>query len=125
MGVVRQTDGPLIERRRLPRLTFRSALSFRNVLKPHETFTGSLCRDISAGGIRMIVPSFVPKDARLVLLFSLPGRMEPIRTIGRVVWMQEKAISENCECGVQFVEILPEDQETIAGYVERGVTEAA
>ncbi len=112
---------PLSERRRLPRLKLTVPAQFRNVLKPQEAFAGALCTDLSADGIRVTATSFLPRNARLVLLLSLPKLLKPVRTIVRVVWVQEQRFSEGCQCGFQFVEIISEDRETIAAYVERGV----
>lgn len=112
---------PLSERRRLPRLKLTAPIQFRNVLKPQEPFAGALCTDLSADGVRMKATSFLPRDARLVMLISLPKLLKPVRMIVRVVWMQQQRFSGGCDCGFQFVEIIPKDRETIATYVERGV----
>ncbi len=116
-----ETSESLIERRRLPRLQMRVPIQFRNVLKPHEVFSGSLSRDVSASGVRVSTSNFLPKEARLVLLVFMPELLKPIRLIARVAWMQKQRFTENYDCGFQFVEITPEDRRTIAELVERGV----
>ena len=108
-----------VERRRLPRLKCSAPIQFRSVLKPQDPFAGSLSRDLSASGIRMTAPSFLPVEARLVLLLSLPHLLKPIRTIARVVWVQEQPFTETYDCGMQFLELAPEDRTAIAQYVER------
>lgn len=120
MEVTLPTQDPLAERRGLPRLRCASAVQFRALLKTHELFTGSLSKDVSAGGVRLTTTTFLPKDARLVLLLSLPGDLTPIRAISRVAWTEEKAYSAGYESGLQFTGILPEDRDAIAGFVERG-----
>lgn len=112
---------PLIERRRFPRLKVSIPIQFRNVLKPGESFVGALSENLSAAGARMKSFTFLPKEARLVLLLSLPGQLKPIRLIGRVAWMQHQRFREGYDCGIQFLEITPEDRETIADTVERGI----
>ena len=124
MEAIREESEPLVERRRLPRLKVSTPVQFRDVLKPQETFTGSLSKEISVGGIRMNAPGFVAQESRLVLLLSLPSLLKPMRAIGRVVWVREQPFAQGYDCGVQFVEIAPEDREALADYVERGIVQA-
>lgn len=121
MEATQDTSEPLVERRGLPRLKLSIPIQFRNILKPQEPFSGSLSKDISAGGVRFSGSTFLPKGARLVLLISLPPLLKPIRTLAQVVWVSEQRFSETYECGLQFIEVTPEDRDTIATYVERGV----
>ncbi len=117
---ISETSEPLAERRRLPRLRTSIAVQFRNVLKPQESYSGSLSKDLSASGVRLITPHFLPKEARLVLLLFMPRDLKPLRIIARVVWMRRKPFNEAYECGIQFLEIDPEDRGAIAEFVERG-----
>ena len=110
------------ERRHLPRLTFTDAVQFRRLLKPSVQFTGSLARDLSAGGLRILNSSPLGHEERLVVLVSLPGVRQLIRAVARVVWSSERPFGSGYQAGLQFIEILPEDKESIAGFVERGVT---
>ena len=117
-----KTLQPLVERRGLARLKVSAMLQFRNVLKPSEPFAGSLSKDLSIGGVSLATRLFLPKDLRLVVLLSLPGLPKAIRTIGRVAWASDQKFSDHFDCGIQFIEMIPEDRSTIASYVERGVT---
>jgi len=112
---------PGAERRAFPRLFRSTEVKFRNFLKPHKEFRGTLSKDISAGGLRVSAETFLAKDDRLVLLVELPGYPEPIRTIGQVAWQRHRSHSDVYEFGVEFLEITDHDQEAIATYVERGV----
>ncbi|PIQ82460.1 MAG: hypothetical protein COV76_03530 [Candidatus Omnitrophica bacterium CG11_big_fil_rev_8_21_14_0_20_64_10] len=121
MGMETEVRDPGVERRVYPRL-FRSAeVKYRNFLKPTKEFSGTLAKDISAGGLRISGTQILPKDSRLVVEFSLPEGLRPIRTIARVAWQRQKAYSEGCELGIRFLEIMPEDRDRIADFVERGV----
>ena len=122
MEALPQTEEPLVERRRLPRLKVSAPLQFRNVLKPSEPFAGSLTRDLSAGGVAMVTSFPLSKEMRVVALLSLPGLLKPIRTIGRVAWVETQKFGDGFDCGIQFFEMTPEDHDAVASYVERGVT---
>ncbi|MBI3323158.1 MAG: hypothetical protein HYZ95_01690 [Candidatus Omnitrophica bacterium] len=56
----------------------------------------------------------------MVVLFSPPGVGRQVRAVARVSWVRERPFSEFCDCGLEFVEISVEDQDAIAGLVERG-----
>ncbi len=115
-------EKPLVERRRFPRLHCGSPIQFRNVLIPQNPFDRSLSKDLSAGGICMATTHFVPVEQRLVLVLALPGLPKPIRVVGRVVWTQQNRFAGTYDSGVEFLEMSSQDRETIAEYVERGVT---
>ena len=116
---------PLVERRRLPRLSFARPLQYRNVFKPYEVYAGSLARDIGARGVRVATPVPLVKKDRLVLLFSLSDSLRMIRAISQVVWNRRKPFGSQYESGLQFIEITSEDQGEIAGFVEQGVVPGA
>ena len=111
----------LVERRQSPRLNFAEPVQFRDILKPHELYTGAIARDLSASGLRIRSEMVLPKEQRLLLLLSLPGSHRVIRAIARVAWDSDRSFGSGSEAGLQFVGIAPEDQEAIAGFVERGV----
>ncbi len=113
---------PLVEQRRFPRLPLKTAIQFRNVLKPSRFFAESICKNISASGLCLTADGFLAKESRWVLLVSIPlVSREPIRLIGRVVWSKRQPFGEACECGIQFFEVMADDKGTIADFVERGV----
>ena len=110
---------PHAERRQLPRLNVSAPIQFRNVFKPHEQFTGTLSKNLSSGGLRIALPTFLPKDTRLVLIFSLPNSLKQIRAIGRVVWLEEHAFSDAYDSGIQFIEMEDQDNKMISEFVEQ------
>ena len=114
------TETP-VERRRQPRRTFTEPVQFRNLLKADALFHGSLARDLSAGGLRIYSYTPMAKGDRILLLLNLPGFRRVVRAISRVAWQSELPSGPGYETGLQFIEIEPEDQDSIAGWVERGV----
>ena len=116
-------DSPygLVERRQSPRLNFVEPVQFRNILKPHELYTGAIAQDLGASGLRIRSEMALPKEQRLLLQLSLPGSHRVIRAIARVAWDSERSFGSGSEAGLQFIGIAPEDQGAIAGFVERGV----
>lgn len=110
-----------VERRRQPRLNFTEPVQFRDLLKAQSLFYGSLSRDLSAGGLRVRGYTPMAKGNRLLLLLDLPGLRRVVRAITRVAWQSRLPADSGYETGLQFIEIAPEDRDSIAGWVERGV----
>lgn len=120
-----QTDPNLtevpVERRRQPRLNFTEPVQFRDLLKGESLFYGSLGRDLSAGGLRIRGYTPMAKGNRLLLLLDLPGFRRVVRAIAQVAWQSRPPSGSGYETGLQFIGIAPEDRDSIAGWVERGV----
>ena len=114
------TETP-VERRRQPRLNFTEPVQFRNLLKADSLFYGSLARDLSAGGLRIRSHTPMAKGDRILLLVDLPDFRRLVRAIARVAWQSQLPLEAGYETGLQFIEIEPEDRDSIAGLVERGV----
>ncbi len=121
MEADRISTQPLVERRQLPRLTFTGPLQYRDLFKAPRVYSGSLARDLSAGGLRISSSTSFARDDRLVLLLSLPDSLREIRAIARVSWQRERPFASSYESGLQFIEITSEDRDSIADFVERGV----
>ena len=113
------TAKPFAERRCSPRLNLNTPVQFRAVLKPQEAFAGAVCKNLSVQGMCMVGTTFLPLDAQLVLLLSLPKLLKPLRMIAKVVWMRQQPHSDRFDCGLRFIEISSEDRDTIVSYLER------
>jgi len=120
MEAVISPRGSFGERRFAPRLNLQVAVRFREVLTPQKPFVSSVSMDLSARGMGVETAEFLPKNARLVLLFSLPDLLKPVRAICRVAWVRERPFGGGCEGGLEFIEMVPEDREAVAACVERG-----
>ena len=114
------TQAP-IERRLQPRLNFTEPVQFRNLLKADSLFYGSIARDLSTGGLRIRNHTPMAKGDRILILLDLPDFRRIVRAITRVAWQSELPLGSGFETGLQFIQIEPEDRDSIAGLVERGV----
>lgn len=95
-------------------------MEFRPLAQPGHRVDGSLSRDMSAGGVQLMTTRFLPRDSRVVVLFSPPGAGRQLRAVARVHWTRERPMGESFDCGLEFVEISSQDRDAIAGLVERG-----
>jgi c-di-GMP-binding flagellar brake protein YcgR len=78
-------------------------------------------KDISAGGICILVDENFKTDSVVFLTVHLPDGENPVKVRGRVVRSTEVATTKkqekSYEAGIAFIKINPDDQERIAKYV--------
>jgi c-di-GMP-binding flagellar brake protein YcgR len=82
----------------------------------------TLTKNISAGGICLIVYESFKEGDLLDLKIGLPQDENPINAVGRVVWSIEFFIlndtkSKRYDIGVEFVNLDPKERERINKYV--------
>lgn len=91
-------------------------------IEPPDIVTQS--KNISEGGICIILLEKVINGAVLDLTFTLLGSDEPVRTMGRVAWISEFIVGDPrtgraYEAGVEFIDISDDDRKKISEYVIR------
>ena len=64
-----------------------------------------LSEDLSEGGARLSSPEFLPLDSRGLLDLETPRPDEPIRAMGRVVWVEQVPYAAQWQVGVEFGEL--------------------
>lgn len=89
------------ERRVFPRVTFDTPVEFR--ARGTALSGGCLSRDISQGGIRVNLNTFVPLNAELDIQIQL-GSEKVAAGGGRVAWIRKVPFSERYQAGLKFLE---------------------
>jgi len=115
----------MIERRKYPRLNVDVDVEYAilTTLSPEDKDSQSTTqtKNISAGGICIIVYEDLPVGSLLHLKIFLPDSFEAIEAKGKIVWKSEMFMSSDLrsryEVGVEFVEINEEDRDRIYKYV--------
>ena len=110
------------EKRKSPRLSFDVELQYQ-VLNPRSPKTPkSRGKNISAGGLCIIMLEKVKIGTPLKLEFSFPNEDKPIVAKGKVMWVEKLTIIStesyvSYDCGVEFVDISPHDIESINHHI--------
>ncbi len=117
----RFTNMTTVEKRKFPRLNLVVKVKYQ-VLKGYRGDKGAQSKYISVGGIRLTVPEKVDVDDLLRLTLSLASEDSPITVIGKVIWVEVFSVDINSDykaydCGIEFVDISPQDQEHISRYL--------
>ena len=107
------------ERRRNPRANSAMPVQYRGMRQGGDATIGAIARDISNGGIRLVVNEFLSIFTRLVVEISIPSTPKPVRAISKVVWIRKRPYGEQYEVGMQFVDMTEEDKRNIFQFVER------
>jgi c-di-GMP-binding flagellar brake protein YcgR len=109
----------IVEKRKFPRLPLNVNVQYEilkvSALRAEET--GS--KNISAGGICLVVPKKVNIGDLLRLRLSLPGEVNFIMVKGKVIWVEEFSVTpasyhKAYDCGIEFVDVSAEDQKNIS-----------
>lgn len=111
------------ERRKFPRLLLSVGVEYnvinKGVVEPAVT---TYSKNISVGGICIILLERVELNSVLDLTFSMPDCKQTIKAQGEVVWLREFVIGVNqtikgYEAGIEFTNISEEDKNKINEYV--------
>jgi len=107
------------ERRRYPRLNLNIQVEYSVIRGDEAAKTQS--KNISAGGICLILYEDIQPDSILELKFYLPRDADPIKAIGRVVWRSEIVVADDkrtrFDAGIEFLEISDTDRTKITQHV--------
>jgi c-di-GMP-binding flagellar brake protein YcgR len=109
------------ERRKFIRLNALTDVSYTKH-PPKEKIKLSLAKNISTGGICLIVYEEIKKSEILDLKIYIPEGKLPVNAIGRVAWVKEFIIGDasqgkRYDVGIEFIKIKKEDIDRINKYV--------
>lgn len=107
------------ERRQYPRVNTTMSIQYRGIRQASDSIMGAIARDISSGGIRVLVNEFVSVFTRLVVEVAIPSTPKPVRVISKVAWIQKRPHGEQYEVGMQFLDMAEEDRRNICEFVKR------
>ncbi len=112
----------MMERRNYPRLDMSVAVTWKKVAGASEESSAvDVTKNIAAGGICLIMFQKVAAGDILFLEMVLPSK-QAIVCRGRVIWVKElgilgKETEKKFDVGLEFIDIAPEDRETIKKFV--------
>ena len=110
------------DKRKFPRLSFNVEVKYELLRGRSPKAKKSQAKNISAGGLCVMILEKIRAGTLLNLEFSLPDADTPIIATGKVVWVEKLSIYGaeplvSYDCGVSFVDITPGDREKISRHV--------
>ncbi|MFC1632000.1 PilZ domain-containing protein [Candidatus Omnitrophota bacterium] len=112
---------PSEERRKFARLETSVDVSYTIIGKPGGIDVFS--KNISAGGLCLVLDQVFPADTPLQLLIKVPDLKDPIHALGRVVWQRKikDGAEEKYDTGVEFTGISDFDRFNLNRYVSEHI----
>jgi c-di-GMP-binding flagellar brake protein YcgR len=111
------------ERRKFPRLNLAVDINYSLLQKESSLKVGVQSKNISAGGICLIVYEKVKIGDSLALVINLPDGERPIQVNGIVKWIGEAILiadkKNSWDVGIEFIGIKEEDREKLSKNVFR------
>jgi c-di-GMP-binding flagellar brake protein YcgR len=114
---------PMSEKRKYPRLDINVKVNWKKTAepKPEDAESRDITRNISAGGICLMVYEKLDVGDCLSLDLELPSGKE-LHLVGRVVWTKEfeiigKKESKRYDIGLEFLDIKAGEREEIKNFV--------
>ncbi len=77
--------------------------------------------NLSASGIRMPIQTTVQKNDLCLLMLALDEASEPICTLTEVIWTAPREEGQGTTAGMQFLNILQQDQHRIEQFVNQNL----
>ncbi len=116
-----EEEKPFQERRKYVRLKATVEVDYTIIGRPGEVNVFS--KNISAGGLCIIVAKQLPVDTPLQLEIKIPDLKDPIPALARVVWQKETQGSPDksgvsFDTGIEFTGISDFDRFNIKRYIE-------
>ncbi len=94
-------------------------------MKSTNNFGATLTKDISEGGVRIILDNFLALNTEVKLNLSLPEITRSISALGKISWSQNLPCSERYQFGVEFTQINSEDKKHLLEFLREKRLKAA
>lgn len=109
-------DG-FIERRKYARLECSMPVQYKKVGDLDSGISKALTRDISEGGVRLVVDEYIPTASKLTLIISFPFRDKKIKALGKIVWARRHSEMPIYDVGIEFISTTKSTKRDIADFV--------
>jgi c-di-GMP-binding flagellar brake protein YcgR len=106
-----------VEKRKYPRCYSSLPIRYRKLEKKISESKGALIKNISEGGIKVVMHEFVPLNGKLAVEIPLASGQPSVKGTSRVAWMKKLAFSEQYEVGMEFLDLNQGDSLNIAKFI--------
>ena len=103
------------ENRKYVRIDEKAQISYSVI--PTSKWSQYTTLDISQGGIRFFVHSFVPKGSHLRVKIIFSRSNVTIEATVRIAWIRKTPYSERHEVGAQFIDISSKAADNLTDYI--------
>lgn len=99
------------EKRQFSRLPIITDVTCNMMIADGEESITGASRDLSAGGIGVVLQTKYDVGSMLEVVFRLPKTSEPTKVHGRILWVDEFSVGPGkaFDTGIEFVDLDPAD----------------
>ncbi|MBU4305497.1 MAG: PilZ domain-containing protein [Candidatus Omnitrophica bacterium] len=100
-----------VERRRFLRLNSDCPVQLKQMPQNYPVqIHNSISEDISEGGLQLSSFYFYPVHCKLLVELFVSQEAEPIKVVGRVVWVEQMPYQERYKVGIEFSDLNEESR---------------
>jgi len=112
------------ERRQNKRLALTLPIYYEVLEKDKKEIGDTVCKDISEGGMKLMLKKFFPPKTKFLLKINLEGINRIVETIAESIWSFNVHFSNSYYNGLRFTDLSTSDQKTLGEYIAiKGITE--
>ncbi|NQT22209.1 MAG: PilZ domain-containing protein [Candidatus Omnitrophica bacterium] len=109
-------------RRRFKRLDLQLPVTYK--LPSDSKVRKGKILNMSAEGIFIYIKESLPVSSQIEIELGVHEIGEPIRVLGRIVWLADKELQPHCYpgLGVKFLDVKPAEQGKIIDFIDKNIT---
>lgn len=105
------------EKRRHTRLTLSLPVNYEVLETDKKEISDTICKDISEGGIKLMLKKFYPPKTKFLLKINLEGVNKIIETMAETAWSFNMHLSNMYHSGLCFVNLDTSQQKNLKEYI--------
>ena len=105
------------KKRQNKRLALSLPIYYEVLEKGKKEIGDTICKDISEGGIKLMLKKFYPPKTKFLLKINLEGINRIIETIAESIWSFNTHFSNSYYNGLRFAGLNISDQKTLGEYI--------
>ncbi len=116
---MRLSEGFGQERRKFVRINSDLPVELKELPAYHPINLRNLMSlDISEGGLKLSAFYFYPVNSRLIIQVFLSPKMEPVKAVGKVSWVEQVPYQDRYKIGVEFSDITEEGRYNLRNIIK-------
>ncbi|MDD5005616.1 MAG: PilZ domain-containing protein [Candidatus Omnitrophica bacterium] len=105
------------EKRLHKRISLSLPINYEVLETEKKEYNTTVCKDISEGGIRLVLKKFYPPKTKLLLKISLEGINKVIEAMAETVWSYNMRFANTYHNGLRFINLDTRDQNILREYI--------
>lgn len=105
------------EKRKHKRINVSLPVNYATLEIPEKRCGNAVCKDISQGGVKIILDRFYPHKTKFLLKVDLENVRRVIESIAETIWSFNEPYSNRYYAGLQFIDMNKENKNILKQYI--------